>query len=526
MSVIPSNLSRVSDSLRSMFTADTLSRTNLDLLRIEQQITSGMRLTAPSDDPAGSRLALALLEALGRTEQYLTNVNQAQSRLGMTDSALAEVSDLLLTAQSAGEQELGAAGAQTRAAAAQIVGAVIDSVLTAANRASGRRALFAGLADTEAPFELLGSAILYRGDDGQSALAVGDGQTRAVSISGAEAFGAWQAVVDNHKALHPVITPLTPLTDLAGGGPIDLAGGLRIANGQFAATLDLTSCCTVQDLLNAINTSGCYVLARIAPEGDRIVVVSQLSGAALTIGENGGATAADLGLRSLDAGTPLSALNRGRGVRLAVSGPDLNVTLSDGSTVEVSLAGAATVQDVADRINAAAPGRLAARLARMGNGLELADLSGGTGALSVESVGGSFAAEDLGLRAAEVSGSTLVGRDVNPLVAENALTHLLELREALLTNDGDGIARALVALRADADQVTAARGAVGAKLLGLEADRTWLTQQQLADQDLLSHTRDVDFNAALTRFTTLQTLLTAALQMTARIGRLSLLDYL
>ena len=71
---------------------------------------------------------------------------------------------------------------------------------------------------------------------------------------------------------------------------------------------------TIEDLLNAINGSGADVLASINAAGTGIDVRSRLSGAEFSIGENGGTTATQLGIRTLTESTALAALNHGAGV--------------------------------------------------------------------------------------------------------------------------------------------------------------------------------------------------------------------
>jgi flagellar hook-associated protein 3 FlgL len=114
--------------------------------------------------------------------------------------------------------------------------------------------------------------------------------------------------------MNPRITPLTPLTQLRGGAGVDLAG-LKITNGLLSATIDLTAATTVEDLLNRINSSGTAVRAEINAAGTGINILNPTQGTAMTIAENGGTTAADLGIRSFHATTPLAQLNGGGGVR-------------------------------------------------------------------------------------------------------------------------------------------------------------------------------------------------------------------
>lgn len=62
---------------------------------LQSQITSGSRITKPSDDPVGAAQAVQLQGALDANTQYATNLDQATSWLDLTDSALNAVSDAL-----------------------------------------------------------------------------------------------------------------------------------------------------------------------------------------------------------------------------------------------------------------------------------------------------------------------------------------------------------------------------------------------------------------------------------------------
>ena len=90
-------------------------------------------------------------------------------------------------------------------------------------------------------------------------------------------------------------------TDVTTGGSgevLDTASGIILTNGDQSVTLDTSNLETVEQLLNAIEGSGLGLLAEINAAGDGINVRSRLSGADLTIGENGGTTATQLGIRT------------------------------------------------------------------------------------------------------------------------------------------------------------------------------------------------------------------------------------
>lgn len=95
--------------------------------------------------------------------------------------------------------------------------------------------------------------------------------------------------------LDPVLNLLTDLSLLGGGAGMDLSG-ITITNGTYSVSISFAGATTVQDILNAINGSGVYVEADINDAGTGIVIRSRLSGATMTVDENGGTSATDLGV--------------------------------------------------------------------------------------------------------------------------------------------------------------------------------------------------------------------------------------
>ena len=191
---------------------------------------------------------------------------------------------------------------------------------------------------------------------------------------------------------------------LSGGSGVafDQNSGLQIVNGGKTYTVSFSGAKTVEDLLNAINGSRASVLAQLNPSGTGINVQSRLSGSDFSIGENGGLTATELGIRTYNANTPLADLNYGQGVQ-HLTGGDFTIQRKDGVTFSVDISSAKTIGDVLNLINNNATNLasgvpVVAQLDTFGNGIELVDNDPSTTAtLSVSALNSSTAAEDLGL---------------------------------------------------------------------------------------------------------------------------------
>jgi len=333
------------------------------------------------------------------------------------------------------------------------------------------------------------------------------------------------------------VTPPGGTAGETGGGSgvaFDQGSGLQIVNGGTTHVLSFANAETVEDMLNILNGSAAGVLAAINQSATGIDVRSRTSGADFMIGENGGSTASQLGLRTFTAETRLEDLNFGRGVDDR-PGTDFTITRSDGVQIDVDVSGLETVGDVLDLINGLGGGTLQARLAVYGNGIELVDQAAGSGTLTVTRTFPSMAAIDLGLIPAGQQSSTgttsggsqiLTGSDVNTLETEGIFTALLRLYVSLKDNDVLGIQRAVGLL----DQQTAAmnfsRAELGARQQGVESMQLRLESENVDLQATLSEDLDADLVKVISDYTAKQIAFEAALKSSAGFLQMTLLDYL
>jgi len=639
MSILPIQLARVSNLLRSDVATQQITQTQQDLLEVQNELSTGQRLNTPSDDPGDSSIVLQLQKTLQQRDAYATNLQQAQSQLGEVDSSLGDLTDLVQQAMTIASQNVGSqVTAEQRQAAAAVVESLYSQAISVGNKEFAGAYLFAGDKSTDAPFittsggvQFVGSTNLLQNADDQNTLLpfqvsganvfgalssrvtgsadltpsltastritdlrgaggssvhlgtiqLGNGATtKLVDLSGASTVqdvvnainnaalgnitgsisgnhlvlsttgadnitvsdvgggttaadlgilttaggGAGASVVGS--SVQPMVTMLTPLASLRNGAGIDQTHGLIITNGQNTATVSFATANTVEDLLNAINSSGANVRAQINAAGNGIDILNPVQGPQMTIAENGGTTAADLGVRSFGPTTPLGELNGGAGVRTVNPGPDFQITAASGASFTVSLNGAQTVQDVISRINAASgTAGVAASFATTRNGIVLTDSSGGAGKLTITPMNFSNAAADLGLTA-PASGNVIKGADVDPVSAQGLFANLAKLRDALNSNDQAAITAAAEGLQADHDRVVTIRGQTGAQVQELQGRQNSLQDQNVATQAMLSQLKDADYPSTIAKFTTLQTALQASLATTARMLNLSLLDFL
>ena len=329
----------------------------------------------------------------------------------------------------------------------------------------------------------------------------------------------------------PKLTLTTTIASLNDGVGLVL-GSVSITNGSLSTTVDLSTADTIEDVLNALNNAGVAIHARINDAGTGIDVINKLSGSDLRIGEAGGNTATLLGIRSYCAGTPLSALNDGRGVDIVEGQPDLRIVDSNGVEYLVNLDGADTIQDVIDAINAVTGPAITAGLAVDGNGIRLVEAAPGAGQLTVNRPdlddSPSFAADDLGFgdQATVVANGEIVSRDVNGIQPQGVFSILIKLRDALRAGDTNEISAAAGELDTFQEQINQSRGLVGGTSQGLARRLDHTEAAMLETQARLSELVDLDYAEAITRFTQIQTAYQASLATGSRLLSLSFLDFL
>ncbi len=279
-----------------------LSQTNSDqlqLLNLQQQISTGRRVLAPSDDARASVRAVSLQAIIERKEQSAVNINTTRSYVNATETSIASVTDLLNQVRGSAVTVAQTTTTQTeRDTVALLVEEAIGQVTTAANGKFRERFLFAGSATTTQPFSLEGKHVSFSGNELDLPTYSDEGVLFNSNLHGHEVFGAFSAPAGGDLDVNPVLTSETRLSDLRGGRGIDL-GSIVVSDSITKSTVDLSGAVSVGDvvaLIEANPPAGRDVRVRVY--ADRLdIELDDAGGGGLTIRESGGGTtAAELGI--------------------------------------------------------------------------------------------------------------------------------------------------------------------------------------------------------------------------------------
>ena len=92
---LPISNSRISQLYAQQRLVQQYQGDQLDLFRLQNQISTGQRITMLSDDPPAALRAITLQRLLERKDQLQNNVQTGQSFLAASDTALSDVAGML-----------------------------------------------------------------------------------------------------------------------------------------------------------------------------------------------------------------------------------------------------------------------------------------------------------------------------------------------------------------------------------------------------------------------------------------------
>jgi flagellar hook-associated protein 3 FlgL len=172
-----------------------LSRTETQLQQVTTQISSGLDVQEPSDNPAAISEILQTETALSQNQQIQSNLTNVTSEVNTADSALQTAVQQVQSAISlATEGASSTSSASERSTLAQQVAQIQQALVGIAQTQVNGRYIFSGDQDTQAPYELDASAPegvqqLVTGNSTRMIQSV-DGTTFAVALTAQQIFDA------------------------------------------------------------------------------------------------------------------------------------------------------------------------------------------------------------------------------------------------------------------------------------------------------------------------------------------------
>lgn len=268
----------------------SIQKQTASLLHTQQQLASGRRILTPADDPVAAARALGVEQAQGTNALYQTNQKTASETLGMEESRLAAIGDLIANVRTLAVQ--GGNGALSDADRRSISAELrqrFDELLGYANATDGSgQYQFSGYMGDTKPFSgSVTTGVTYAGDDGQRQQQVSASRQVAVSDSGNDVFmrirngnGSFVTSVNAANAGTGVIdagTVTDPLLWNAAGNGKDFTVRFDVDStvNPPVTTYDLVDNASGNSLLTGAPAAGNGPYARTFAPGQAIVLKSQ-----------------------------------------------------------------------------------------------------------------------------------------------------------------------------------------------------------------------------------------------------------
>ncbi|MGA9857102.1 MAG: flagellar hook-associated protein FlgL [Solirubrobacteraceae bacterium] len=209
-----------------MTTAQVLgSITNVQdqLATTEQQLSTGLRINQPSDDPYGASLAVSLNSQLAGLNQYSNNVTDGTAWTSAADTSLQNVQNMVQRAQELVVQAAnGTESASDLKSSAAEINQLIDAVKQEANTQYNGQYIFSGTATTTAPYSSA-TGDTYQGNTAAVTRQIGPGSSLQVNTDISSLLGNGQSSGDG-KLLDSLRTIAADMSSGTAAGVADLSG--------------------------------------------------------------------------------------------------------------------------------------------------------------------------------------------------------------------------------------------------------------------------------------------------------------
>ncbi|HEX4752009.1 MAG TPA: flagellar hook-associated protein FlgL [Solirubrobacterales bacterium] len=260
---------RITEGMTARTVLADLGANKARLTKTQREISSGERITKPSDDPFGTARTLQLSGELEGFQQYKENVSDGNGWVTATETALSQISEVVQRAREllvqAGNDSNGQVAKEGIAAEIE---ALTEAVKQEADVTYDDRYIFSGTETETRPYEL-GENDEYSGNEGSIVRVIGAGVSVGVNVNIQSLLGEGAGAEDNKL--------LDVLRDIA----TDLRGGTE-ENAEALRGTDLERLSDNLDELTRVRAVVGATTNRLATAGTRLEQLEESSLSELT----------------------------------------------------------------------------------------------------------------------------------------------------------------------------------------------------------------------------------------------------
>ena len=224
------------------------SSLNEDIQKLQDRISSGKNIIVASDDPIGSVNLSGYKTVKQQIDQYLTNVNSAQTRLSLVDTNLQNLSTIMIRANELLIQASSdVLGSSDREAIALEIDEMKEELLSLANQQDANGSfIFGGFKTKTQPFQKnINGIIEYKGDAGTTSLSISETMVVETSVDGESLFqnikGTSGVTVSMFTMLENISNSIRTATSAVHATKADTHAEFEITNRDYGTwSFDIT----------------------------------------------------------------------------------------------------------------------------------------------------------------------------------------------------------------------------------------------------------------------------------------------
>ena len=531
-----------------------LERITTKLQDLQNQGATGLKLNTPSDDPTAIGPVIATRRQISDTDRYLTTMGVAADKMAATDGYMASIENTLQRAKEITTSAINSGMSDAdRATLADEISQLKQQLLDSANATVDGKYIFAGYKENTVPFvqnpaytaagynpqDVTTWPYLYQGDSNPTNLEITPGEYLQTNITGNDLFLG----ITNQIAANGYANPYQGETVNSGNMSLPAGGDITITSGTTPPTT--TTITGATDLTDTDNNYAGKVAALFSQPGTGLFATAHAATTNLGPLSLSGFNAAEgdtYNLNITSGGTPVNVTLDGgsppAGYGFSLNGLASALANASGTT-NVTATGGTLANGVSYDISS---GSLVLRGPADGSEIELAEtitdngapgasggISGGSnqtiyGTMSITTNTGSDVtiAGPAGLASVGLTEKTLAGASGHI----DIFTVLTQAEEHLRANDTAGMQSDLTNLETSANQERILRSRLGNRATHVDAATQQQQSAKIDLQQILSRYQDADAISTFNDISKQQLALQAALQITAKVSSISILDYL
>jgi flagellar hook-associated protein 3 FlgL len=332
---------RITQSLNQTQFITALDSLESGLSQTQNQVSSGLAFTTPSQDPIAAGTVSNYDQVLAQSKQYTANGNSAQTGLQTEDTALTQLQNQLQTLRSlALEANSGTQTGEDLSAIAAQATQIQNSLLTIANTQDGNgQYIFSGFATQTQPFSLTATGATYAGDQGQQFVQIAAGQTVAAGDNG-------DVVFNQIKTGNGVFTAAANAGNTGTGviGATTVSGAAGYTGGTFSINFTAANTYNVENAASVVVGTGTYTPGQTITYGGAQIALSgqPAVGDSFDVAASGNqnlfATVQNL-VTALQAGANSSSAKPALNNSIATALNNIDQAISQTSTVQANVGG-------------------------------------------------------------------------------------------------------------------------------------------------------------------------------------------